>query len=580
MLDEASERNPVAVKKEFKVFLTRHHEHRILGCMLFLLQSAMWWDFGGASSRSLMLAHLGLFLIWQPFWSRDERLGWHRALIFVAATLAFVVWLNWWFLVFWLLLLTGLVGGRVAVKRRDRYAHLAALLFLVSALLIGCVPQMFSVHSLATEVHVLVGYGLLAVPAVLVFVSASETGPLQAQGVDFLYGLMIAMLASILAMGSLLSMYYTGAAYPVAVLQTILGIALFLFAISWLWMPLAGFSGLGQLWERYLLNVGTPFEEWLGRLARLGLGEATGEQYLRAAMDQLIELPWVAGVTWETARGTGELGKPTPYAFRIQTGDINGVVYAHRPMGAGLVLHGNLLMQLVAHFYRAKERERELTKHAHLRAVHETGARVTHDIKNLLQSLHTMTLALQHSTGERQAEAQNLLRRQLPRLTERLQLALEKLQTPREESAESGHLSEWWKELQARNAGRGISFQAELGTDPVVPVDLFDSVAENLLENARTKRQLDPHVVITVKLVAEHDGTRLSVCDSGDGIPGDLARELFKGPVESRNGLGIGLYQAARQAEKLGYELSLKSGASGRVCFQLARTPQESRTES
>jgi hypothetical protein len=44
----------------------------------------------------------------------------------------------------------------------------------------------------------------------------------------------------------------------------------------------------------------------------------------------------------------------------------------------------------------------------------------------------------------------------------------------------------------------------------------------------------------------------------------------MRAPVSSRGGLGIGLYQAARQAEAAGYRLSLESNRDGDVCFALS----------
>jgi len=44
---------------------------------------------------------------------------------------------------------------------------------------------------------------------------------------------------------------------------------------------------------------------------------------------------------------------------------------------------------------------------------------------------------------------------------------------------------------------------------------------------------------------------------------------LMRGPVASRGGLGIGLYQAARQAEAAGYALALETNRDGNVCFVL-----------
>jgi signal transduction histidine kinase len=46
---------------------------------------------------------------------------------------------------------------------------------------------------------------------------------------------------------------------------------------------------------------------------------------------------------------------------------------------------------------------------------------------------------------------------------------------------------------------------------------------------------------------------------------------VLRAPVSSRGGLGIGLYQAARQAEAGGYRLALESNRDGEVCFALTQ---------
>ena len=43
-------------------------------------------------------------------------------------------------------------------------------------------------------------------------------------------------------------------------------------------------------------------------------------------------------------------------------------------------------------------------------------------------------------------------------------------------------------------------------------------------------------------------------------------------PVASDFGLGVGLYQAARQAARSGYRLELPDNQSGRVTFRLQAT--------
>jgi hypothetical protein len=552
-----------------RFLVDKRFEHQVLALMLVCLHLALWWDFGGALSRCLILAHLGLFLMWQPLWRREQRLNWPSSIVFILATLAFIIWLDWGLMTFWLLLLTGFVGGRVTARRGSRYAYLLALVFLVSEILIACVPAIIDVPTLGSAAWRILGYSLLAIPIGLLFVPDPKEADDNQLSVDFLYGLTVALLTCILAMGSLLGMYITGADYPVAVIQTILAIALFLLAISWLWTPMAGFSGLGQLWERYLQNVGTPFELWLGRLAELAQGRQTPEEFLDSAMAQLVELPWVAGVAWNDKESRGQRGEMRPALFHFADRDLHITVYSYRPVGTALRLHGHLLLRLVGHFFSAKQREQELTRSTHLKAVYETGARITHDIKNLLQSLHTITAAVQSSNDANGAEVQRFMEKQLPHLSQRLQLALDKLQAPRSEQVLEGRSSDWWESLQARNTGNGIRFEEDLASNPLIPVDLFDSVAENLLENARSKRLSEPTLHILVRLETSDGGARLRISDDGSPIDTAIARNLFKSPVASRNGLGIGLYQAARYARERGYELILTANAAEDVAFEL-----------
>jgi len=63
----------------------------------------------------------------------------------------------------------------------------------------------------------------------------------------------------------------------------------------------------------------------------------------------------------------------------------------------------------------------------------------------------------------------------------------------------------------------------------------------------------------------------LSVCDSGSMIPKHISKDLLSNPISSDNGLGIGLYQANKQAEMFGYALKLINNQPGRVCFELSR---------
>jgi C4-dicarboxylate-specific signal transduction histidine kinase len=75
---------------------------------------------------------------------------------------------------------------------------------------------------------------------------------------------------------------------------------------------------------------------------------------------------------------------------------------------------------------------------------------------------------------------------------------------------------------------------------------------------------------IRVSLAA--DASVLCVCDDGSAVSDAVLGDLLQAPVASENGLGIGLYQAARQAASNGYRLVLASNRPGQVCFELRRS--------
>jgi signal transduction histidine kinase len=568
--------------------LTHRNEYRVLAAMLFFLHLSMWWDFAQPLSRSLMLAHLGLFLIWQPFWSRSQRLDFKSAVAFILMTIGFVLWLNSWLLFFWLLLLIGLVSGLSLFNNRERYVYMLILVFLVSDLLIRSVPLLFTVKTLPPGAVDLFKYGLL-LPLVPLWFIPTARGHGKSLSVDFFRGMTVSLMTAMLAAGSLINMYHTGVEYPVALFQSLLALAAFLFLLSWLLSPHAGSVGLAQLWERSLLNIGTPFEQWLAELARLAAQQQTPEQFLKASVEKLVGLPWLEGMAWRTKEDRGEMGSRTAHKVALGSDELHVVMFSRLPVGPTLFLHCNLLVQLLAHFYTAKQREQELTQKAHLQAVYETGARVTHDIKNLLQFLQTLTLALDPKRLEAVSENERerwrtkglqLFQRQLPQVTQRLQRALEKLQAPEQTLMPEVDIRTWWEAQQARHAQNGVEFQAEIGEERIVPADLFDSVVDNLLENAYRKCLVETNVRVTVSLTVGEGRLSLRVCDSGSAIDAKQARHLFKQPIRSNAGLGIGLYQTGKQAALMGYRLSLVRNEPGEVCFELTDEHAEEARET
>ena len=87
-----------------------------------------------------------------------------------------------------------------------------------------------------------------------------------------------------------------------------------------------------------------------------------------------------------------------------------------------------------------------------------------------------------------------------------------------------------------------------------------------LSDLAWPKRQRQPDLKIGVTFA---DGA-LTVEDDGLAIPPGLIANLFREPVSSEDGLGVGLYHASRQASSAGYSLTLVENRAGRVAFKLA----------
>ena len=327
-----------------------------------------------------------------------------------------------------------------------------------------------------------------------------------------------------------------------------------------------------MFFSRYLFSIGLPVEKWLHVLAELLQVEARPERFLSEAVAALLRVPSVAGVRWRTGDTTDEQGSRTPYEVEYASSELALTIYSRYRLGPTLRWHLHLLGQLLGEFYVAKLGEEKLRQSSYLQAVHETGARMTHDIKNLLQSLSVLTSVAARDHGRDQEQLQALLRRQLPLIERRLSETLAKLQRPQESGEIYVAARLWWESLARQYRGEGVEFDSPTPPPGLrLPRSLFDSVADNLIRNALAKRVDDEGLRVRVLLdCGEH--LALRVCDSGSAVPAEIAANLLRAPVSSRSGLGIGLYQAARQAEASGYRLMLESNREGEVCFVLTGT--------
>ena len=545
-----------------------------LSLALLALHGTLVLELADPLARALLLSHFGFFLLWQPLWRGGQKLVAGQAVLIIGAAVLLIAAASWWLMALWMSVLLSLIGGNVpGIKNfRQRLVSLLAAVYLLSALLTWVVPHLFPDQSFAAPLLAVVRFGLVLPAVVIFFVRPEKRQIASAYSVDLFYSLLLFLMVVVLILGAFVIKEVSHGGYVVALAQTLVVIAGLLVALSLLWDPRAGFAGIGQLVTRYFLSIGVPFERWMHSLSALADRERDPDKFVIVAAHEMAELPWLSGIGWQSKNSTGSAGDITKYATEFTFGGLNLKLYTRWSPSPALVLHIRLLARLLGDYYDAKMREQEQRRNAYVQAIYETGSRLTHDVKNLLQTLRSLCAAAETS-DEGDSEALRLLmQRQLPQITQRLQITLDKLNTKPPISQDKTSGAQWWEGLRQRLAHERIEFESgALPADAMLPSELFESVAENFLQNALEKRKTANSLRILARLQWA-GGFVLSVCDDGQPVPDSLAGVLFNSPVQSNSGLGVGMYQVARFAKEQGYEVALSSNEPGRVCFSLTQS--------
>jgi len=562
-------------------WLDRHRRWLILG-QLLLLHLGLMQGMDNIEGRTMLVSHIGLFLIWQPFVRAESRLNYFHFAIVIALVVAAIIWLNWGILSIWTMFLAGIIGGKVFFfgGRWSKFYYLMALAYLVTVLLIFIIPQVIPRPQAENEVFVVLARYLLPLLLLAMAVLPSD-GEMErrVEVIDLIYSIFVFLILAVLVLGSLAFMQVLQLGYIQSLMGALATSALLLFLFSWTWNPMAGFAGLSSVFSRYLLSIGLPFERWMHSLAEHSQSRTEPDEFLASICGDLVgHLPWVVGGHWHADQKHREFGEQLGQAHEFHHGALSIVLFSTHSLTPSLIWHFNLVVQIIGEFYDAKISARQLSQMAYLKAIHETGARLTHDVKNLLQSLNMLCFAAEREGDEANLspQFQILVRRQLPVISQRLQLALNKLQKPVSDQESLVAAAHWWDVQRLQYENQGIRFEAVgdlAGCE--LSADLFNHVMENLLQNALDKRRSHPGMGIAARLevvAVPGKGGRavLTVCDDGAAMAENIERELFLGPVLSDNGYGIGLFQAARQATLGDYRLELLSNRPGSVCFRLA----------
>ncbi|MDB5800393.1 MAG: ATP-binding protein [Rhodocyclales bacterium] len=558
----------------------------LLAFSLVLLHLGLLQGVSTLVGRGLIVGHLGAVLLWQPLVRQDRTLSIGALLAGLLIVACLGIFMSWGLILLWMLVLAGLVGAELFryPEGKARLSFWCAEAYLIIALVALTLPELLPEASrpmdlLRTAIAWNAPLLLIMIPALARRLGRSR----QQMALDFIGGLVIVLVLSGVLLGALALMFVSGLEYIPALLQALAIMAVSLLLLGWAWSPGQG-AGLSLAIARHALSGGAPFSHWLDEVARLAASEEGPEKLMEGAVTRMLGWPGVEGADWrvmvEGNAQNGFVGRVANRRSRLQHGVVEIGIHARHELAPMHLWQMDLMVRLLAEFHAAKEQSRRLQSMSYMRAVYETGARMTHEVKNLLQSIDTLCFAIGQAERDGRSEAlQGLLSRQLPVISRRLHEALERIRQPVAADVHDGDALQWWTAAQERLADAQISFVLE--GSPVganLPILLFDTVAENLIRNALDKNRdndkdddwrTTPRIVVTLKV--SQGECLLHVEDNGMPLDGDRADLLFIQPLPSDRGLGIGLYQAYRLAESLDYRLSLASNIRECVRFELKR---------
>lgn len=541
-------------------------------------------DPGSLLGKAVLLVHFGVVLLWQPLVSAQHRLSPKDVTAIVGLVGMCGILLSWGLVLMWGLMLAGAVGGRLFThaRARARIPYWLALVALVIDLVGLVVPELLreAGQGGASPLVALSVWLVLPFFALIMILPVQEEAREEASALDLVGSLLIVLVLTGVVLGALSLMFLRRIDYLQALLLALGLMAGCLLILAWFWGQHGGFAGLGLEVSRRMLSGGAhrmPLDRWLEQVADLAIREISPEAFLLHAAKDLLQWPGVIGLRWQTvpesAQGIVHCGEVSNHPCEFALRGLLVTVYTRQALANTALWQLDLMLRILAEIHASKLQTRQLQSDSYLRAVHETGARVTHEVKNLLQSLHGLCFAVLAMNEKADPRAQQMLARQLPLIVERLEQATARIRKPSDESMRMEPVARWWPRQHERFAARPLEWRlvGELADGGELPAALFDNVLDNLVDNALSKpHRYEARLKVTVSLYVETAGCALEVQDDGEAIPETKAESLFLAPQASDSGLGIGLYQASRLAESTGYQLALVDNRAGQVRFRLS----------
>ncbi len=544
-------------------------EQQVLAALLLLLHTMTWTVDDSRLQVALTFVLYGLFLLWQPLWNKKASIDSVYTFIPLILLAAFSFYYPNESLILFSLIMVGLIGSRLFSYTAYRSFDLLALSILIIEAAIGIIPLTFKQISLPAQFAQYIQAIVLVPIIVLFFAPVAERGQQTRSQIDLMHGVLTASVIFIVLLSGIVINILYGVDYIDGLLLSVFLVSTLAIGISWFWNPGVGYSGLGVLWNRYTMTIGGPFEIWINTLTTL-IEEPyiSANEFLQSACDNLVENEWLNGIQWQFDN------------FSITSGAKQGALFEH-PLspsvcvsiffksdpGQALRQHTILLVRMAYQFYLAKQNQEKMRAEAYFETIHHTGARLTHDIKNILQSIKASLDIVDLKPDKNSSLPSRLLSQNLNQISQRLEATLSKLKEP--ELSTSIRLSDirsWYEDFTREHSKKQIMYRPDIQVNHAIPSDLFDSVVSNLIANALEKKDAS---TINVDVICNSEMIMITVCDNGANIEPDVESQLFNKPVSSGQGMGIGLYQSAIMARTFSYELELTSNLPGKVCFSL-----------
>ena len=251
-----------------------------------------------------------------------------------------MLWVGWWLLAFWVVVLAGLVGGKVFLHqaRWQRRCYLVVLVYLLALLAILILPEIAPRQARSPRRSAAAAeYGLPVLLLALALMPAEPESPEAPQVIDFFYSVFLMLVLGVVILGSFTFMTLGRVPYLEALTNTVFLIAGTIFVLGLAWSPRTGYAGLNVFFSRYLFSIGLPVEKWLYFLAELSQQEARPERFLAEGVAGLARLPWIAGAAWRRgrpARRNRRAHRPCGALRRTRAGTDDLLALPHQPGAA------------------------------------------------------------------------------------------------------------------------------------------------------------------------------------------------------------------------------------------------------